>query len=62
MTKVHLIQDLYLHIVLVEHLLKTKKENNNSNKQEIQQIFIKTNYIKLALNMTWLMEIMKNSL
>ena len=34
---------LDLHIVLVDHLLKTKKEYKNIRKQEIQEVFIKTN-------------------
>ena len=28
---------------LADHLLKTKKEHKNSKKQEVQDIFIKTN-------------------
>ena len=32
-----------LHIVLVVHSLKIKKEYKNLKKQEIQDIFIKTN-------------------
>ena len=35
--------NLDLHIVLVEHLLKTKKGYKNIKKQEIQDTFIKTN-------------------
>ena len=35
---------------------KTKKEYKNSKKQDIHDIFIKTNYIKLVFNMKWLME------
>ena len=31
------------NIVLVDHLQKTKKEYKNSKKQEIEDIFIKTN-------------------
>ena len=38
---------------------KRKKEYKNLKKQEIHNIFIKTNYIKLAFNMTWLMEILR---
>ena len=38
---------------------KTKKEYKNLKKQEIQDIFIKTNYIKLVFDMTWLKEILK---
>ena len=34
---------LNLHIVLVDHLQKTKKEYKNLKKQEIHDIFIKTN-------------------
>ena len=46
-------------LVLVFHLQKTKKEYKNLKKQEIHDIFIKTNYIQLVLNMTWLMDILK---
>ena len=36
------------------------KEYNNSDKQEIQDIFIETNYIRLALWLwIWLMEILR---
>ena len=38
---------------------KTKKEYKNSKKQEIYDIFIKTNQIKLVLNLTCLMEVLK---
>ena len=38
--------------MLVEHILETKKECKNLKKQEIQDVFIKTIKIKLALNMT----------
>ena len=34
---------LDLHIVLVDHLQKTKNEYKNLEKQEIHDIFIKTN-------------------
>ena len=47
-------------IELVNHLQKTKKEYKYLKKQKIQDIFIKTNQIKLVFNMTWLMEILKN--
>ena len=40
-----------LYIVLAEHLLKTKKGYKTLKKQEIQDIFIKTNLKKLAFNM-----------
>ena len=33
---------------------KKKKEFKNLNKQEIQAIFIKTNFIMYAFNMIWL--------
>ena len=38
---------------------KTKKEHKNLEKQEIHDIFIKTNMIKLVFNITWLTEILK---
>ena len=58
MSKMHLKQrDLV--IVLVDHLLKTKKEFRNLKKQEIQFIFTKINLIRLAFNMIWRMEILK---
>ena len=41
-----------LHIVLIDHLQKTKKEYKTLKKQEIHDIFIKTSQIKLVLNMT----------
>ena len=42
--------------------MTTKKENKNQNKQEIDDIFIKTNEKKLTFNMTWLMGILKSYL
>ena len=48
-----------LHVTLVDHLQKTRKESRHFKKQEIHNIFIKTNDIKLVFNMTWLMEILK---
>ena len=44
MLKLHL-KWFHLHIVLVKHLIKTKKEYKNLKKQGIQDIFIKTNQI-----------------
>ena len=38
-----LLDNLDLNIALVDHLQKTKKEYKNLNKQEIHNIFIKTN-------------------
>ena len=52
--------NLDLHLVLVEHLQKTKKEFKNLQKQEIQNVFIKTNWIKFVFNKKWLMEILEN--
>ena len=46
-------------IVLVSHLLKTKKEFRNLKKQEIQAIFAKVNLKTLVFRMIWLMEILK---
>ena len=47
----------YVHKVLVDHLLKTKRESENLKKQEIQNTFIKTNCTNSALSMIWLMVI-----
>ena len=49
-----LLSKLDLHIVLVDRLLKTTKEYKNLKKQEIQDIFIKTNQKKVAFSMIWL--------
>ena len=46
-----------LLVVLVDHLLKSKKKYKTSKKHEIHKIFIKINWIKLAFNKTWLMKI-----
>ena len=43
MPEMHLRQPGFTHIVLVYHLQKTKKEYKNLKKQEIHDIFIKTN-------------------
>ena len=45
--------------MLVDHILKTKKEFRNSNKQEKNTIFIKMNLIKFPFSMIWLMEVLK---
>ena len=58
MPEMHLKQPGLL-IVLVDHLLKTKKEFKNLKKQEIQAIFTKVNLIRLAFNIIWHMEILK---
>ena len=50
MPKMYL-NSLDLQIVLVAHSLKIKKEQKGLKKQEIQDIFIKTNKIKLVPNM-----------
>ena len=56
MLNIHLRQP-GMFTVLLEHLLKSRKENKKFEKQETHDIFIKTNHIKLAFKMTWLMEI-----
>ena len=58
MPEMHLKQPGFI-IVLVDHLLKTKKEFKNLKKQDIQAIFTKMNLIRHALNMIWFMEILK---
>ena len=57
MPEMHLKQPGF--IVLVDHLLKIKKEFKNLKKQEIQAIFTKMNLIRLVFNMIWHMEILK---
>ena len=57
MPEMHLKQPGF--IVLVDHLLKIKKEFKNLKKQEIQAIFTKMNLIRHAFNTIWLMEILK---
>ena len=46
------------NVVLVDQSLKTRKKYENSKKQDIHDIFIKTNEIKLSFNMTWLLKIL----
>ena len=45
--------------VLVDHLLKTRKEFKNIKKLQIRAIFTKMNLIRLVFKMIWLMEILK---
>ena len=49
MPEIHLKQPDLL-ILLVEHLLKTKKEFKNLKKQEIRAIFTKMNLIRYAFS------------
>ena len=58
MPKIHLKQPGFTY-VLVDHLLKIKKEFKNLKKCEIQAIYTKMNLIRLVLNMIWHMEILK---
>ena len=50
---------LDLRMVPEDHLLKTMKRYKNLKKQEIQGIFIKTNYRMLAFDMIWLIETLR---
>ena len=53
---------LYLYdllILLVDHLLKARKEFKTLKKYEILAIFTKMKLIKLAFSMIWLMGILK---
>ena len=45
--------------MLVDRLLKINKEYKNLEKQEILDVFTEMILIKLAFNVTWLMEISK---
>ena len=44
--------------MLADHLLKTKTEFKNFNKQDNQKIFIKSGEIKLPFNIIWLLELL----
>ena len=55
MPEMHLKQPGF--ILLVDHLLKTRKEFKSLRKQDIQTIFTKMNLVRLVFNMIWLMEI-----
>ena len=57
MAEIHLSLDLF--IVLVDYLEKTKKEYKRLKKQEIQNIFIKTNQINVAFNRRSIMWVLK---
>ena len=48
-----------LPIVLVGHLLKSKKEFKNLRKKERQNIFTDMNWIKPVFSMIWLIWIVK---
>ena len=45
--------------MLTKLLLKTMKKYKNRQKQDIHQIFIKTNWIKCTLNMRWFIDILR---
>ena len=47
------------NLVLVDHLLKIKKQFKNSRKQQIHHLFTKINLIKFVFSIIWLMEILK---
>ena len=57
MPEMHLKQPGF--IVLVDHLLKIKKEFKNLKKQKIRDIFTEVNWIKPAFDIIWIMEILK---
>ena len=45
--------------MLVDHLLKTKKEFKDLEKQEIQDISTEMSYMKIAFNIIWPIKILK---
>ena len=45
--------------MLLDRLVKTEKEFKKLKKQEIQNKFIKTNYIKLVFNLIWFVVTLK---
>ena len=54
----HLRQPGFTNSACIPFTKKAKNEYKNLKKQEIHNIFIKTNYIKLVFKMTWLMVIL----
>ena len=58
MPKMHLREPRFTYSAC-GHFAKNKAQCKNLKKQEIQNIFIKMSYIKLAFNMTLLMKILK---
>ena len=58
MPEMHLRQPRFSYNA-VNHKLNTKSKYKSLKQQEIQDIFIKMNYVKLAFNMVWLIEIVK---
>ena len=59
MSEMHLRQPRFLLTVLVDSILKIKKECKNLKKQEIQDIFTEMSFIKHAFSMLWFMEILR---
>ena len=58
MTEMHLKQSGFTYSAC-GRFIKIKERIQNLKKQEIQDIFIKINWVKLVFNMIWLMEIFK---
>ena len=59
MPEMHLREPGITYIVLVDDLPKIKKECKYLKKQDIHDVFIKMDKIKLVFNMKWLMEILR---
>ena len=59
MPEMHLKSPDLLIVLLVDQLLKTRKEFKNLKKQEIRAIFTKMNLIRHAFSTIWLMVILK---
>ena len=57
MPRMHLRQPGFTYSVC-RPFAKAKKEYEILKKQEIRDVFIKTNEVNLVFNMTWLMEIL----
>ena len=58
MTAMHLKQPRFTYSAC-GLFIKIKERIHNLKKKEIQDIFIKINWVKLVFNMIWLMEILK---
>ena len=59
MPEMHLRQPRFAYSACATFTKNKERIQKFVKKQEIQEIFIKTNKIKLVFNMIWLMEILK---
>ena len=58
-SEIHLRQPRFTYSVCGQFTENKEFKNKKTKKQEIHNIFIKINWIKLDFNMTWLAEILR---